>query len=98
GVEAFSQRNGPLRGFAGYHLSVDPAKITLFDIVESVEGSISPVSCVDDDFYCERADQCVTRDVWIRVRDAVKRELQAKTLAELADEQEKIDQSKNALS
>ncbi|MDY6826145.1 MAG: Rrf2 family transcriptional regulator [Bacillota bacterium] len=82
----------------GYHLSVDPTKITLFDIVESVEGSISPVSCVDDDFYCKRADQCVTRDVWIRVRDAVKRELQSKTLSELADEQKKIDQSKSTLS
>ncbi len=82
----------------GYHLSVDPATITLFDIVESVEGSISPVSCVNDDFYCDRADKCVTRDVWIRVRDAVKRELQSKTLIELAAEQKKINQSKSARS
>jgi len=76
----------------GYHLSVDPTTITLFDIVESVEGSITPVSCVDDDYYCGRENKCVTRDVWLRVRDAVKKELQAKTLADLADEQKKINQ------
>ncbi|HED23955.1 MAG TPA: Rrf2 family transcriptional regulator [Firmicutes bacterium] len=78
----------------GYHLSIDPSKLTLFDIVESVEGSLSPVSCVDNEFDCERADQCVTRDVWIRVGNAIKKELQAKTLAELAAEQEKLNQDK----
>ncbi len=74
----------------GYHLAVKPEEVTLYDIVESIEGSMAPVACVDNDNYCDRANLCVTRSVWARVKDAVKKELQAKSLAELAKEQEKL--------
>ncbi len=74
----------------GYHLAVKPEKITLFDIVESVEGSIAPVSCVDESDSCDRADLCVTRSVWTRVKEAMQKELQSRTLSELAKEQEKL--------
>ncbi len=74
----------------GYHLAVKPEDITLYDIVESIEGSMAPVACVDNDSYCDRVDMCVTRSVWTRVKDAVKKELQVKTLADLAAEQEKL--------
>ncbi len=72
----------------GYHLAVKPETITLYDIVESIEGSIAPVACVDDE-SCPRIDQCVTRSVWMRVKEAMKKELQAQTLADLAKKQEK---------
>ncbi len=74
----------------GYHLAVKPDKVTLFDIIESVEGSIAPVSCVDDDDSCERANRCVTRSVWMRLKEAMKKELQSHTLEELAKEQEAL--------
>lgn len=75
----------------GYHLAVKPEEITLYDIVESIEGSLAPVSCVDNDQACERIDRCVTRSVWTGVRDAVTKELQSKTLADLAAEQVKLN-------
>jgi len=74
----------------GYHLAVDPSRISLLDIVESVEGSIAPVSCVKTETHCDRLEKCITRSVWIRVSDAIKKELQAMTLAELAEEQKKL--------
>lgn len=74
----------------GYHLAVKPADITLYDIVESIEGSLAPVSCIDNNGQCERTEICVTRNVWTRVRDAVKKELEDKTLADLAVEQENL--------
>lgn len=74
----------------GYHLAVDPEKITLYDIIECVEGSIALVACVDDDGSCDRANQCVTRFVWARVKEAMKKELQAMSLADLAKEQEQV--------
>ncbi len=74
----------------GYHLAVKPADITLYDIVESIEGSLAPVSCIDNNGQCERDKVCVTRNVWSRVRDAVKKELESKTLADLASEQENL--------
>lgn len=74
----------------GYHLAVKPDEITLYDIVESVEGSLAPTVCVDDETSCERTNLCVTRSVWARVKEAMKRELQAETLAELAGRQKEI--------
>lgn len=99
-VKYLEQIMGPLRtrGFVrtqkgsrgGYHLAVKPETITLYDIVESIEGSLAPVSCIENDNFCDRANLCVTRSVWSRVRDAVVKELQAKTLAELAFEQNEL--------
>lgn len=74
----------------GYHLAVKPESITLFDIVESIEGSLAPVSCVDNDDFCDRINLCVTRSVWARVKEATIKELQVQTLADLAAEQEKL--------
>ncbi len=71
----------------GYHLAVKPTDITLYDIVESIEGSLAPVACLDNEDYCDRANLCVTRSMWERVSNAVKNELETKTLAELAREQ-----------
>lgn len=99
-VKYLEQIMGPLRarGYVrtqkgsrgGYHLAVKPENITLYDIVESIEGSLAPVSCVDNDESCERSNLCVTRSVWTRVKNAVIKELQAKTLADLAAEQERL--------
>lgn len=74
----------------GYHLAVKPENITLYDIVESIEGKLSPVSCVDNNGECERSEICVTRNVWSRIKDALKYELESKNLAELAAEQEDL--------
>lgn len=72
----------------GYHLAINPKDITLYDIVESIEGSMAPVSCVDDKNACKRSATCVTISVWKRLKDVVKTELQSKTLADLAAEQQ----------
>ena len=74
----------------GYHLAVKPENITLYDIVESVEGSMAPVSCVDNIDTCERSELCVTRFVWARMQEAIRKELQAQSLAELAAEQARL--------
>jgi len=75
----------------GYHLAIKPDEVTLFDILESVEGSIALVSCVDNGDSCERANKCVTRSVWMRVKEAMKKELQSQTLADLVRDQENLN-------
>jgi Rrf2 family protein len=75
----------------GYHLAIKPEEITLFEIVESVEGSLAPVACVDRDDYCGRADLCVTRSIWSNMKYAIEKELKAKSLAELALEQKELN-------
>ncbi len=74
----------------GYHMAISPDKLTLFDIVECVEGSLAPVSCLDNEDSCERSGLCVTRRIWANVQDSMAKELKAVTLAELAADQKKL--------
>ena len=75
----------------GYLLAMPPEEITLYDIIRSVEGSLSPVACVDNAAFCDKTDQCVTRDIWSRLKQKIVEELSASTLADLALEQGKKD-------
>lgn len=48
----------------GYILAKPSSQITLKDIIQAVEGPLCLVECVEDSRECDRADQCVYRDVW----------------------------------
>lgn len=80
------------RGFrGGYYLSKDPQSITLKDIIFAVEGSISPVECLDDSKLCSRRQTCATYEIWLRLKDSIINILESTTLADLI----KIYQRKN---
>lgn len=68
----------------GYSLSQAPENITLNDIVQTVEGSLAPVTCVDNEEYCHRSEVCVTKDVWAGLKEKIVTELESVTLAHLA--------------
>ncbi len=67
----------------GFQMSADPASVTLLDIVSAVEGRTAIVDCVLDPTRCDRASDCVTREVWREVSEAMDRVLRAITLADL---------------
>lgn len=74
----------------GYELTKDPAAITVGDILRVLEGPIAPVDCVIDDDgadYCVRADSCVTRGIWAKVRDSINKVVDSITLADLCKEE-----------
>lgn len=48
----------------GYILAKALSEITLKEIVQTLEGSLSPVECVDTPTVCQRVRSCVTRDIW----------------------------------
>ncbi len=75
----------------GYLLAMPPGEITLYDVIRSVEGSLAPVTCVDNTTVCDKTNGCVTRDVWLRLKEKIVEELSATTLADLAREQERKD-------
>ncbi|MDX8359464.1 MULTISPECIES: Rrf2 family transcriptional regulator [Bacillaceae] len=67
-----------IRGaYGGYVLADDPSKITAGDIIRVLEGPISPVEVLDD-------EEPAKRQLWIRIRDAVKDVLDNTTLEDLA--------------
>jgi Rrf2 family transcriptional regulator, cysteine metabolism repressor len=69
----------------GYLLSGKPDKITLRNIVESLEGSLNLVDCIDDKGLCSRNEICVTKDVWELISDNIKNTLENITLANLVE-------------
>lgn len=49
----------------GYQLARHPGQITVREILESAEGSLTPVSCMDNvPNRCETADNCFTLPVY----------------------------------
>ncbi len=76
----------------GYHLSKDPEEYTVGAILRTVEGSIAPVSCLDDEInQCARCKECVTLDLWAQVDQAISNVVDHVTLADLVDKQRRID-------
>lgn len=76
-----------VRGAAGgYQLRRPSDEITAGDILRAVEGPIAPVECVRDNQSgaCQRVNVCVTRELWIRLRDSMSAVLDHTTLADLA--------------
>ncbi len=72
----------------GYALNVDPAKITVGDILRTMEGTLAPVDCVleKDATVCGNCGSCVTRSVWERVFNSINDVVDSITLSELADD------------
>ncbi|KAF1085161.1 HTH-type transcriptional regulator CymR [Sporotomaculum syntrophicum] len=76
-----------VRGFQGGYILVKNAEdITAGDIIRALEGPIAPVECVSEvsPEACERSEHCVTRDLWIKMRDSIAEVLDAYSLADLA--------------
>lgn len=79
----------------GYFISKNTKDITLKDIIESLEGSLSLVDCVED-ADCERMFKCVACDIWKMLSDTIKTTLEKVTLAELVVKyKKKKDSSEN---
>jgi len=74
----------------GYRLARSPSSIRLDEIFETLEGTISPVACLRDLSVCDRASDCVTREVWMEVEKAIKKVLSSKSLADLAKRYQEI--------
>lgn len=69
----------------GYMLCREPADYTVGEILRAVEGSLAPVTCLDGEEPCARADTCATLEVWKRVQDAVNQVVDGITLQDVCD-------------
>jgi len=74
----------------GYLLAKPPENITMLEIVECVEGPVSPVECVDDEALCNRAKICVTRETWISLKNVIRSELEKITLSKLIERHKQL--------
>lgn len=72
----------------GYRLTREPKEYTVGMILDLTEGSLAPVSCLDQrNEGCERADSCVTLEIWKQIDAAVKSVVDHVTLADLVEKE-----------
>jgi len=69
----------------GYALARPAAEITMYDIVLAMQGFISPIGCVEDACSCNMMEECVARNVWREVSDAVSEVLKGFTIKDLIE-------------
>jgi Rrf2 family protein len=69
----------------GYILTRKPSEYTVGMILRLTEGSLAPVSCVDDNSTCEKMNDCVTVMIWKRLNEAINEVVDSITLEDLVD-------------
>jgi Rrf2 family protein len=72
-------------GHGGYTLARPPSEINLRDILNTLEGSINLVECVEKPDVCDRSGGCVTRDIWAEVGSKLEKTLRAFTLQDMVE-------------
>lgn len=76
----------------GVSLARPPAEIKLSEVVQLLEGSITPVECIDNPAVCNRSGSCATRDIWGEMKKAINGVLDSTTLQDLAERQRRKEQ------
>lgn len=73
----------------GYRLTRSADKYTIGEILKLTEGSLAPVTCLECENPCQRAESCITRPMWLELDKLIDDYLESKTLADLLGEDEK---------
>lgn len=71
----------------GYMLAKAPSAITVREILQSAEGSLSPVSCMDNQpNLCEKCDQCITLPIYEGLNKVINDYLDGITLQSILEQ------------
>ena len=69
----------------GMLLNIDPSKVTMLELVESVQGPISVAVCAREKDYCPREKACEFHHVWVGADKLLKNYLSSVTIQDLVD-------------
>jgi Rrf2 family cysteine metabolism transcriptional repressor len=82
-----------IRGAGGGITLARPASdIKLSEILQTLEGQIALVECVDNPERCPRSSSCATRDIWMEMDQRLSDLLESKTLEDLCRQQREKEQ------
>lgn len=71
----------------GYRLAREPREYVIGDILRIMEGSLAPVSCLEDEAnLCEMSNACLTLDFWKGLDKAISDYVNSVTLQDLLDQ------------
>jgi Rrf2 family protein len=72
----------------GHQLTRDPGEICLLHVIESLEGSIAPLPCLEEGAECAHEySSCAQHEVWSGIYQDTRRRLGAVSLADLAEQE-----------
>lgn len=74
-------RRGPQ---GGHRLAMAADKISVTDVVKSLDYSLAPLSCVDHADECQLSDSCTQRDMWGDVEKLLLTHLDSVRVSDLA--------------
>lgn len=75
----------------GYMLAMPPVEITLGNVLRVLEGNLAPADCIiEEDYGCEKEENCVTKLVWIKIKDSIDEVVDSITLQDMIDESIKM--------
>jgi len=72
----------------GFFLARDPYKITVADVIRSVDGPIAVAPCKNE--KCSRSPFCPTRPVWEKANEALINIFEGTSIGGLAEEGKKL--------
>lgn len=81
----------------GFFLARSPKEITLLDILETMEGTISIVDCVMAPEKCASNNGCTARGIWIRLNDGIRELMRSITFEQILQEYKKGKASEGVL-
>jgi len=67
----------------GYVLARKPVEIKLSEVFYGLEGPVVTVECLEDQSACKRIADCVSRQLWAQVQEAITKILESMTLQDL---------------
>lgn len=77
-------RRGPQ---GGHVLATPPEEITLAMVMNTLEGTVAPLDCLETPSECILSTHCTQRKVWRSVEEAIQSVLSSTTIAELVNHQ-----------
>jgi Rrf2 family protein len=66
----------------GYTLGRPPDKISAYQVITAIEGSIAIAFCIVDRQQCRRRRTCKTTRLWRDINDTIIKKLKEKTIAD----------------
>ena len=79
----------------GYILTRPPNQIKLSDIFIALEGHLIAAECLQHPDFCQKCADCVTRQLWYEMQNAVMSVLDVQTLQDLVDRAKGADKRSN---
>jgi Rrf2 family protein len=68
----------------GFQLAKEPGQITLFCVIDTIQGPTAMNRCAVDKYSCRFSDACTVHPVWVELRGKVEEYLRKITFEKLA--------------